>query len=298
MSVVPTYDAGGTEGFGLNPGFDDTSAVLTAYGTNQVALPAAPAGSSYPNEIATTMHAGQQPMDGTTNCLEIATVYQTWYGYSPESNLEVGDWCKNEGNEDWPVILDLNNSFFQSEYIRNLGNGLPDVDVALYQPLGGDGSWHAIIYNFASSQWDDLYHTYGSAGYDPVLQSSWDVIETHLYPGPCPAIPNMASYNFEGGVETGNDQQNNWRLIQPGDVGTISNPNGAACFSDDNSGLGSIYDFSVTTPDSAWLVTDPAPRAPATPTPIHRPTPPPCDYPLISGKPTTTVKPELTCPRI
>ena len=288
MSVVPTYNSGGTEGFDLNPGFDDTSAVLTAYGTNQVAIPPAPAGSTYPNEIATTMHAGQQPMDGTTNCLEIATVYQTWYGGPPEANLEVGNWCSQPGNETWPIVLSLDSSGFQNSYIRNLGNGFPDVDVELYQPIGGDGSWHALIYNFSTSQWDDLYHAYGSAGYDPTLRDSWDAFESHYYPGPCPVLPKMATFDFQVAVETGNNQQNYWRAVQPGDVGVIANPNGADCFSDDGSGIGGVYDYSVTSPDSAWLVTDPAPAPLPRPTPIHSPFPHPCWGALAIRKSTPT----------
>ena len=276
MSIVSAYNAGGTEGFVLSPGFDDTTAILTAYSINQVPVPSPPAGSSYFNTLATTMHAGQQPMDGTTNCLEIATVYHAAYGQAPEADLEVGDWCKQQGNEIFPYSYNLDDPTFQSEYIRNLSNGLPDVEVTLYQPLGGDGSWHAAIYNFAASQWDDLYHTYGSAGYDPTLQTSWDVIESHYYPGPCPVIPEMGSFDFQGAVETGNDQQNYWRTIQPGDISPqpIDNSKGADCFSDDGSGIGGVYDYSVTNPDSAWQVTDPAPRP--KPTPIHSPFPNPC----------------------
>ena len=278
MSVVQKYNASGTEGFLLSPGFDDTSAVLTAYSISKVPIPSPPAGSSYYNEIATTMHAGQQPMDGTTDCLEIATVYQAAYGLAPAAYLEVGDWCKDPGNEVYPYSYNIDDPTFQSDYVRNLGNGLPDVEVTLYQPLGGDGSWHATIYNFATSQWDDLYHTYGSAGYDPALRLSWDVIESHYYPGPCPVIPEMASFNFQGAVETGNDQQNYWRTIQPGDLAPsgIDNSAGADCFSDDGSGIGGVYDFSVTNPDSAWQVTDPAPAPRPQPTPIHSPFPHPC----------------------
>ncbi len=294
-SSVRYYDTGGQEGFAVYPKFDDTEAVLTAYGSSQLTLPQPPGGSQYPNEIANAMHAGQQPMDGTTNCLEVATVYQTYYGQGPKALLEVGDWCQSPGNENFNVSYSLDDFNFGNAYIRNLGNGIPSVQVELYQPLGGDGSWHAAIYNFGASRWDDLYHTYGSAGYDSSLQYAWDLAETHYYPGPCPIIPTFASFNFQGSVETGNDSQNYWRNIQSSEATAPSNPSGADCFSNDGSGVGGVYNYFVTNADSAWQVNDPGP------TPSPRPRPTPCGNAVIVpnrcplARPNGSTNPNLVC---
>lgn len=272
MSSVTNCDAyslqcyldGQQEGVGLNKTYDDIYGNMSAYTNTQISIPSAPANpDNYPNLVSTVLHAGLDSMDGTTNCLEAASVYSAYANGGPEANFEIGDFCQASGVENFPYSHDIGDQAFQQNYVRDLGDGIPEVTVELYQPYNGDGYWHAIIYNYAYSRWDQLFSTssdpvQSGGGYNPDSQNGWSLFETHLYNGPCPTVANSEETSVQVAVETGNDSQNYFRNMQSSDQWLPSNPYGTSCFQNDGSGIGGVYNFQWISPSYAWRVTDPS----------------------------------------
>lgn len=267
LSDPSCYTTGQQVGGDFNSNFDDIYGNISAYTSAQASLPAAPSNpNDYPNSISDMLHAGLNSMDGTTNCLEAGSVYETWPNSAPEANFEIGDFCHdNSGTEYIPYDHDIGDLAFQSAYVRDLGDGYPEVTVELYQPYGGDGYWHAIIYNYGANpqRWDTLYETSAdpvqSGGqYYSFAQNGWTLFETHLFNGPCPTVPNQEETSIQVAVETGADSQNYFRNAQAGDfVSGLPSPFGGSCFQDDGTGIGAVYNFQWTSTYYSWRTTDP-----------------------------------------
>jgi len=258
-SITSGHNHGGVAGVHINVGYDDVRADLSAYLDNQsYALPAPqePSVISYGlgagNQIVTNIHGGVDPVTNTGNCLEAGTaLYNTFNDPTTHSIFWVGDFCNTGGRaEGIPVQTPITFSF-EGAYVRDFGDGIPRMSVELYQPIGGDGSWHAIVYNYGANpgRWDDMYHNYGNLGSAPIYSAvggySWSLDETHYFDaGACPQVPTASAQNIYVAAEPGgSDANNTFRLLRSSDY-TITN--GGDCYHDD----GSSFQFAGKFSDS------------------------------------------------
>ena len=287
---------GGQGGFVFYKNYDDAYALLSAWINNgSVYIPPPSSGSgggwAAGGNVAANLHPGTSTVDNTGNCLEAGTGFYTDAGmnYSP-AIFWVGDFCNlgsSGGIEAFPIQMDMNNTpNFQSNYIRSFGSdSTPRITLELEQPLGGDGSWHAYLYNYSSSHWDDIYHNYGDfltsfAGTHATNPNiGWSLHETNFRgSAPCPKIPTFSANDIQMAVESGNDASNYFRALQFSDY-YVSKSSTAMCYSDDGTFTGAVYEFlQYQDPWNvpAWEVLDPVPVKPGTtptPRPINSPNP-------------------------
>jgi hypothetical protein len=282
MSVNQVYNGSGQAGFVYGQSFDDIYGTVVAWAPGLVYLPAAPPGSGSSiqdgNVVANTFHAGLNVGDNTTGCIEGGSVYtdNDVFPGTTAADFYFGDLCTYPGSVSIDAIpMDSN---FQSRFVRDLGDGIPEVTVEIYQPVGDpQRAWHGALYDYSASGWADEMITIGNlTPSNPnygFAQYGYALFETHLYPGPCPSLPTMEEKNIQLAVEPGIDSQNYFRLAQSSDaIGSPGNPTGAACLTNDASGQGAVYNWSATSYSNAWVATDPHPMPSNTPNP--RPTPP------------------------
>ncbi len=277
-------------GFDINNGYDDAYADLSAY-TNGGSVSLTPPGTTCSgsdsgigcdNNIATNLHGGCNDFGppcslgtGTGNCLETGTDFYRLNGQSNTTSIFwVGDFCNTGQNafEGYPVV-DVMDSTFQNNYIRNFGDGIPRITVESEQPTTDPNTsdWYAFIYNYATSQWDQVYEGTGNfLSSNAGLQAGsngfigW-TLDEYDYESPtligCPMVPDASADDIQVADEsTGNDQNNYWRGLGFSDY-SVHTPQGG-CFVDDGSGNGYVYSFGQYTDAQgypAWEVTDPQP---------------------------------------
>lgn len=290
MSYYTGNDQAGQRGMIFNLGYDDIYGNITAYTdwNNQWQLPppdvgcaTAPGGMGCPNNIAANLHAGSDPNTNTGNCLEAGTAfYETQSGGATAAIFWIGDFCNLQYGEleHFPIQANMDQNF-ATQYITNLGDGLPRITVELYQPVG-DNLWHVILYNYYYNRWDDWYSASGNLDTSDAVQytgqKGWSLDETHFTNSAttaCPSMPTMSVNGIQVAVEPGGSDSNNYfRGLQFADY-YVEYPSPAECFSSDGSGTPWYNFFTYTDQwnDQAWEATDPVPK----PSPSFTPKPPP-----------------------
>jgi hypothetical protein len=151
----------------------------TAYSANYASESAWP---DYRVDSGDTLYAPTMKAPGN-GCTEITTVYT-----SGVAEVGVWDFCiPNNG-----VFHNVRpmNGLFQSYYVRTI-DGWPRYTV---ENVNSGGTWQALIYNYTSNAWEQLYSSASGAacqGASPIpCGNGWNIFETH-YPlgGHCTMMP-------------------------------------------------------------------------------------------------------------
>jgi hypothetical protein len=188
------------------------------------------------------------------DCIEMSTIYAN-------GQVQVGalDWCA--ANPSFAKIAPVNSAFL-STYTTTV-NGHPVYSVQDVQTNPATNQWTAYLYNYATNAWDTFYQSastskLGSTG------GGWDIMEVLTYYNPatgegqyCSQAPGavfqttgLQYQTTYGGVWTPATTANssfNLSAPKPSDLGC------------------SDLNYTVTTPNSAFSVTNPPVTAAAVP---------------------------------
>lgn len=137
------------------------------------------------------------------DCLEISTIYG-----SGTPSVGVWDFCAST-QDGFAYAKDASTTEFSDTYLRNHGDGLPAYTAE--SKIGTDGYWHAYIYNYDTSSYEEMYNTSSdsSQGTTEFSGSGWDDFETHFgVDDTCPLVNSTAS----GGIRV-RDASNTWYLV-------------------------------------------------------------------------------------
>ncbi|MBD5656700.1 MAG: hypothetical protein IAI50_16195 [Candidatus Eremiobacteraeota bacterium] len=160
----PNYGSG-EAGFVYSPTSGDGSFwdAITVYesGTTATSLPnATDATGQNPSAIYADFLSGPG-----NNCLSIDLIYSkglfanssgAFSSSTLDQRLAVFDSCLNGGQGEWGSGMQISATFLQNYvYTYSNGNGRPQAIVQTSH--FADGSWHALIYNVQTQQYDDLY---------------------------------------------------------------------------------------------------------------------------------------------
>jgi len=247
-AIVNQYDTGGQSGITIpgGNGYTGIYANNTAYQPAQISLQP----GNDPNNPFNTLYAPTtKGSDGS--CLENGTDYWRYMGNSVAAAFRVYTFCNTPGF----VVSKSINSTFTKAYVRYFGNGASPqytTEIALLS----DGLWHALIFNYTTNAYEDLYSTSGSNNYN--LGGGWSIFETHYATGPCSSPPPIVSLNIEVQSATGL-----WAPISPANsdstynFGTCFDPTQGAPYSSKVvGGNGSLWDVtSVTAPLTPYEAT-------------------------------------------
>jgi len=240
-AIVNQYDGGGQSGIIIagGNGYTGIYANNTAYPPAQISLQP----GNDPNNPFSTLYAPTtKGSDGS--CLENGTDYWRYMGNGVAAAFRVYSFCGTSGF----VVSKSINSTFTKAYVRYFGNGASPqytTEIALLS----DGLWHALIFNYTTNAYEDLYSTSGSNYYNG--GQGWSIFETHYATGPCSSPPPIVSLNIEVESATGV-----WAPISPANsdstynFGTCFDPTQGAPYSSKVVGdNGSLWDVtSVTAP--------------------------------------------------
>ena len=259
--VVSTSDQGGQAGVLVDPGSSDGSGAvyvaMTAYDNVELNYP--PAGSTALDVLyAPTTHGP----DG--DCFELGADY--WLGNSGFTDtarfVRLFDFCDNGGafESAYDRVIDSN---FVSSYVRVFTNGNGYPEFTSEQLRESDGNWHALIYNYSTSAWEDWGYTdSGTNTYNG--DWGWSIFETHYAAGQtCSGVPLMSTDGLRVYTASG------WTLV--GSTTGENNSYYLQCFS----AASPTYYTATTTEDYyQWTVASVTPTPAPTPRPM--PTGPNC----------------------
>lgn len=177
------YDDGGQAGVQIAGGNGDVGmySIHSAYQTGQIYLnPWDPTDPNNQFDIlyAPTAHGS----DG--NCLENGSDYWTYESQTTTTAaFRVYSFCGNGF-----VLAKTMNSTFFSAYVRVVGNGHTPTYTTEMKKFT-DGKWHALLYNYNTSSYEDLYSESGTATYNG--GQGWVTFETHYTRGNCSTPPEI-----------------------------------------------------------------------------------------------------------
>ncbi len=167
----------------------------------------------------------------SSDCFENGSNYFKAAGQPTYGLFRVFDFCTTSSSSPVGTFVYSTplNDTFRANYVV-LTSDFDGAQILYYSTstaLMSDGLWHALLYNYPTSSWDDLQVT--SSG-TPTRQDGWSIFETHYTPGPCAMTPEFRSeqYNFTTATSNGMIQYNNSHYSHPGD-----------CIQNDTSGTGS-----------------------------------------------------------
>jgi len=261
---VSTQDEGGQAGVVVIPGSTGGNGsvyvAMTAYDNFDMNYP--PAGS-------TALDALYSPTTHGPNgdCLELGADY--WFGNTGFTDtaryVRLYDFCDKGGTFKDEYDKQINSSFINS-YVRVFTNGNGYPEFTSEQMLESDGKWHALIYNYSTSAWEDW--GWSDAGkYTGNGEDGWSIFETHYAAGQtCSAVPMMSTDGLRVYVSGG------WQLVDS--TMGIDNSDYMQCFSPS---VPTYYSPTTTQNYYQWTVASITPSPAPTPSPIHTPTGPICD---------------------
>lgn len=123
------------------------------------------------------------------SCLEATTIYSTATPF-------VGFWDFCIANNSVFHNAKTVDSTFESNYVRDLGDGVPmytvDIVVDPANPLG----WHGALYNYSTGLWEDIYADSGNGTEENGF--GWSIFETHYYVAgeTCTVVPLIEADNI------------------------------------------------------------------------------------------------------
>jgi hypothetical protein len=172
------------------------------------------------------------------DCLEITTIYT-------HDAPAVGTWdfCASPGQFHNAKTVTTD---FVNAYVRDLGNGQPQYTAESVWS-GTDQAWHALIFNYTASEWEDMYADSGNGSING--GEGWSIFETHYFNAPetCTPIVNVRSNNIQIINGDGNPElvtyNNGGSQFEYGDCFNTSDP----------------YVLTQVSLTYAWLVSQPDP---------------------------------------
>lgn len=182
----------------------------------------------------------------SSDCYENGSNYFKAAGQPTFGLFRVYDFCKPSPPNPGTFVYStpLNDTFSQNYVVLTTDfDGAQILYYSTSSALMSDGKWHALLYDYPNSSWDDLQVTDSGT---PTREDGWSLFETHYTPGPCATTPEFRSeqYMFTTATSSGMIQYNNAQYSLAGQ-----------CIQDDGSGNGAYYSIFYDPNGYYWSVT-------------------------------------------